>query len=72
MHLSLKELSNKLNNDFIRVHKSYIIPVNHIKTYDSKYIILEDVASKIPIGNTFRSGFFNLLAAKNLKNIVKK
>ena len=51
-------------DDFIRVHKSYVISVNKIKSVERKNISIGDV--KIPIGETFREHFFYLLKSRNL------
>jgi two-component system LytT family response regulator len=39
---TLKSISEKLNNDFIRVHKSYIANLAHITGYTQKEVIMEN------------------------------
>jgi two-component system LytT family response regulator len=39
---TLKSISEKLNNDFIRVHKSYIVNLAHITGYTQKEVIMEN------------------------------
>lgn len=50
----LEELEKQLNNDFIRVHRSFLVNINQIKTvqavYDRTYEIeLWDYTQKIPM-----------------------
>lgn len=59
-----KLLDHLPTDDFIRVHKSYVISVNKIKSVERKNISIGDV--KIPIGETFREHFFYLLKSRNL------
>lgn len=50
---SLKNLEESLpNNQFIRVHKSYIVPVNKIKLMEGNMLDLE--MKKIPIGKSYK------------------
>ncbi|BAV06438.1 two component transcriptional regulator, LytTR family [Filimonas lacunae] len=51
--LSMKEVMAKLPEfRFIRIHRSYIIPVNRITSYNSRYIHLNNIS--LPIGETYR------------------
>jgi len=55
--LSLKAMLDKLpESDFIRVHRSYIIPFHNITSVRNKTIFLADI--EIPIGNTYEEEFF--------------
>lgn len=49
---------------FIRVHRSYIIAINKIDTIEQNRIFIADHV--IPIGETYRSFFYDMLAKKNL------
>lgn len=51
-------------DNFIRVHKSYVVSVNKIKSVERKSISVRDV--KIPIGDTFREHFFHMLKSRDL------
>ena len=51
-------------DNFIRVHKSYVVSVNKIKSVERKFISVRDV--KIPIGDTYREHFFFLLKSRDL------
>ncbi|WP_175621254.1 LytR/AlgR family response regulator transcription factor [Chryseobacterium schmidteae] len=55
---TLKSLENQLPEKFIRIHKSYILNLNQIKTYDSKKIILTNNL-EIPIGESYKMNFLN-------------
>ena len=51
--LSMKSILEKLpNQQFVRVHRSYIIPVKKIKSIFNKNIQIEDFI--IPIGDTYK------------------
>lgn len=54
VYTTLSELEAQLAaNGFIRCHKSFIISLNHVKSYSRKSILLED--KEIPIGQSFKS-----------------
>ncbi|WP_232731479.1 LytR/AlgR family response regulator transcription factor [Tenacibaculum sp. SZ-18] len=52
---SLKTWNSKLTDDFIQIHKSYIINVNHIDKIAGNEISMGEI--KIPIGRTFKPNF---------------
>ena len=52
--LSMKGILKKLpSSSFIRVHRSYIVPISKIKTVQNKTITIEKFV--IPIGDTFKN-----------------
>ena len=57
VYSTMKNIEDKLksNSQFIRVHRSYIINLNYLKSFDSDTAIVED--RTIPIGNKYRSTF---------------
>lgn len=56
--MTMKSILEKLPPDlFLRVHRSFIVPVSSIETVRNKVIILGDV--KIPIGSSFEEEFMN-------------
>lgn len=56
---SMKNIISKLpENLFIRVHRSFIVPIKKVKTIQNKSILIDEVS--IPIGDTFREDVQNL------------
>ena len=56
--MTMKKIQSLLPEDeFIRVHKSYIIAVNKIKSFNSEQAIT--IRKKIPIGRSYRKVFLN-------------
>lgn len=70
-YLSLRELTNILNENFVRIHKSYIVSLNHIKSFNASHIQLFDSDEKLPFGETHKARFMDIMELKNLKNIPK-
>jgi len=59
-YISLKDLLEKLpKENFTRIHKSYIISINHIKSFENYQIKLDD--KTIPIGKNYRKDFIELM-----------
>jgi DNA-binding LytR/AlgR family response regulator len=57
--MSMKAMFDKLpENDFIRVHRSFIIPFHNITAVRNKTIYLKDTEIPIPIGTTYEEEFF--------------
>ncbi len=58
--MSFKEVLERLpTNQFLRVHKSFVVNVNYIKTVQRNRIVINDV--RIPIGESFKTDFFSIL-----------
>ncbi len=58
--MNFKELLDKLPaNQFLRVHKSFIVNVNFIKTVQRNRIVINDI--RIPIGESYKSSFLSVL-----------
>ena len=57
---TLKSLENQLPGNFIRVHKSFILNLNEIKSLSSKKIILNS-GNEIPIGDMYKSNLLEKL-----------
>lgn len=58
--MSFKEILDKLPaNQFLRVHKSYIVNINAIKTIQRNRIVIND--TRIPIGESHKMEFFSVL-----------
>ena len=57
---TLRELEMQLPQPpFYRIHKSYIVPVNKVRMIEGHVLYIGDQA--LPIGNTYREGFLNLI-----------
>ena len=50
--LTLQELEEKLSEDFIRIHKSYITPISKVEKIEGNRITINDV--KLPIGRHYK------------------
>lgn len=66
-HISLKDLEEKLSHlDFLRVHKSFIIPLKRITTVQNCEILLKHVATPIPLSAFYKESFFKKVSNKFL------
>lgn len=64
--IKMKNLEEKLpGNNFIRVHKSFIISLSKIEIIENNRIKIKD--RLIPIGNQYRSAFYNLIDKSRLE-----
>lgn len=53
IHESISELERRLpSSDFIRVHRSFIVALKHVKAFSSAFI--ETPAIKVPIGRSYK------------------
>ena len=67
-YLSMNEIEKSLPaTRFIRIHKSYIINVDKIKSIDGNSVVLTSKI-ELPIGNSFKEAFTNMINAKTLKS----
>jgi DNA-binding LytR/AlgR family response regulator len=68
--INLKTISDELATDiFLRVSKSYIVNVQKIESFDNNDIFIAKY--EIPIGNAYRSFFFDEYVAKKVLNMKK-
>lgn len=52
--MSMKGILEKLpSNSFLRIHRSYIVPILRIKSFQNKSLIIEDMS--FPIGETYKN-----------------
>ncbi|MBD8489168.1 response regulator transcription factor [Echinicola sp. CAU 1574] len=66
-NLSMEELSRILTNTgIIRVHKSYLVNLDNIKSISSREIILAEKNLTVPIGETFRKNIHSLTKSKTI------
>jgi two-component system, LytTR family, response regulator len=63
--LKMKNLEDQLSTGgFVRVHKSFLVPINKISQIEGNKIMID--AHKIPIGENFKDGLFLTLKDKIL------
>lgn len=60
---TLKELAESLPQPpFLRVHKSYIVSLDHVQLLDGNTLYLQD--KMIPVGETYREALYQLVRGK--------
>ncbi len=57
---TLKSLENQLPDSFLRIHKSFILNTNHIKSIATKSVVLQS-NQEIPIGESYKMNLLNVL-----------
>ena len=63
--MNIKTIESQLpSNIFIRVSKSYIINLQHIKAVDNNFVMIKE--KEIPIGKAFKDNFLNNIVNKRL------
>ena len=61
---SMRQILNKLpSQDFIRVHKSYIVGITHITLVQNNRVMINE--HEIPISNTYKEGFVKFIDRMN-------
>lgn len=59
-YISLRDFLEELpEKQFIRIHKSYIVSILHIKSFENHQVKLDD--KTIPIGKTYKEKFIDLI-----------
>jgi DNA-binding LytR/AlgR family response regulator len=59
-HYTLKKLELELpDNQFIRVHKSFIVSLDFIQEIETEFVVLED--KKIPIGHRYKENLLRII-----------
>ncbi|MCW3087671.1 MAG: response regulator transcription factor [Sediminibacterium sp.] len=67
VYTSLKEIEERLpKNLFIRVHKSFIIPVNKITGIEGNCILLKDVKAEIMIGENYKPELMAIINGRTI------
>lgn len=63
--LSMKDIEERLpKKHFVRVHKSFIVAVKRIAMIEGNTIKLSQVKAEVPIGETYKSVFFEFMKKK--------
>ena len=67
----MKEVEKAIpQNRFIRIHKSYIVSLNKIKSIDGNNVIMSQ-NSELPIGISFKDNFIDMINTKTLRSSRK-
>ena len=62
-NIPMKEILKKLpQSKFVRVHRSFIVPLNRIESVRNKRIKIDDKI--IPVGDSYAEGFYKILGEK--------
>jgi DNA-binding LytR/AlgR family response regulator len=68
VYATMKEIEERLpQKQFIRVHKSFIIPVAHITGIEGNLVRLEDVSVDIMIGDNYKTELMDLIRDKMIR-----
>lgn len=57
---TLTHFLEKLPDNFVRIHKSFVINFNHLQLIDGNQILLQN-GSKLPIGKSYRKSVLDLI-----------
>ena len=61
-HQTMKAMEELLPaNLFMRIHKSYIIALNSIKSIDGSSIFLENNKTEIPLGSSYKDALMGII-----------
>jgi DNA-binding LytR/AlgR family response regulator len=62
-HSTMKAMEEQLpSSKFMRVHKSYIIALNAIKTIEGNIIFLDKEKAEVPLGSSFKEALLSVVA----------
>lgn len=65
VYTNLKDLVNHLPaRQFVRVHKSFIIPINRITGIEGNHILLKNVSADILIGENYKADLMDIIRNK--------
>ena len=66
--LNIKALHEMLpKNDFLRVHRSFLIPISKVCRFSKQEIHLQGLGRTIPIGRSYAKDIYEILAQKRRK-----
>lgn len=67
VYSSMKEIESYLpSSKFIRIHKSYIVAFDKIVSVENNRILFKNRTEQIPISNSYKSAFMQVLSIKGL------
>lgn len=62
IHSTMKDMVKKLpSNEFIRVHRSFIVRLDKISTIELPNLILKESGKQIPIGGSYKDDLFKII-----------
>jgi two-component system, LytTR family, response regulator len=67
VYTSMKELEERLSTGFLRVHKSFIIPVAKITGIEGNLVRLKDVKNEILIGESYKADLMEMIKGKMIQ-----
>jgi len=68
VYTSMKELEERLpKKQFIRVHKSFIIPISRITGIEGNVLRLKNVSSEVLIGENYKAGLMEVIKGKMIQ-----
>lgn len=68
VHTSMKELEVRLpKKQFIRVHKSFIIPVSRITGIEGNLVRLKNVSAEVLIGESYKAELMEIIRGKMIQ-----
>lgn len=68
VYTSMKELEEKLSGkQFIRVHKSFIIPISKITGIEGNLLRMKNVTAEILIGENYKAGLMDIIRNKMIQ-----
>jgi DNA-binding LytR/AlgR family response regulator len=64
----MKELEERLpKKQFIRVHKSFIIPINRITGIEGNLVRLRNVSTEIQMGDNYKAELIEIIRGKMIQ-----
>lgn len=70
-HTSLKSIQDKLPDEFLHIHRSYIISLEKIEIFSKKKIKLVGMDKFLPIGRQFIQNTYDVLIAGNTSSYTQ-
>ena len=66
--LNIKALHEMLpKNEFLRIHRSFLIPINKVSRFSKQEIHLQGLERTIPIGRSYAKDIYEILSQKRGK-----
>lgn len=62
---SFTTIKEKLSDNFIQIHRSYIVNMNHVEQIERSRVIM-DADNHIPVGDSYRNSFMQYLASHTI------